>query len=86
MPGTSQFVGAGVACINQAGQVLMVRRQDNGQWDFPGGRAEVGESTEAAAARELLEETGVAAHDLELLGVFSGPETLHTYPDGNTVA
>ena len=64
----------------------MVRRRDNGLWDLPGGRVEVGEATEDAARRELHEETGIAAGALSLLGVFSGPDTLHTYPDGNVVA
>ena len=81
-----QLVGAGVACVNPAGAVLLIRRRDNGLWDLPGGRVEPGEATEAAARRELLEETGLEAGPLELLAVFSGPETLHTYPDGNTVA
>ena len=81
-----QLVGAGVACLNLAGEVLLIRRRDDGLWDVPGGRVEVGEGTEAAARRELLEETGLEAGPLELLSVFSGPEALHTYPDGNTVA
>ena len=84
--GPVQLVGAGVACLNPAGEVLLIRRRDNGLWDVPGGRVEVGEATEAAARRELQEETGLEAGPLELLSVFSGPETLHTYPDGNTVA
>lgn len=81
-----QLVGAGIACLNEGGEVLLVRRGDNGHWDVPGGRVEPGESAEAAARRELLEETGMQAGALRLLGVFSGPETLHTYPDGTTVA
>ena len=81
-----QLVGAGVLCLNGAGEVLMVRRADNGQWDLPGGRVEPGEETQAAALLELREETGLTALGAELLGVFSGPDTLHTYPDGNTVA
>ena len=79
-------MGAGVACLNPAGEVLLIRRRDNGLWDVPGGLVEVGEGTEAAARRELLEEIGLKAGPLGLLAVFSGPDTLHIYPDSNTVA
>ncbi|GGJ61926.1 NUDIX domain-containing protein [Deinococcus aquiradiocola] len=81
-----QLVGAGVLCLNARGEVLLVRRGDNGRWDVPGGRVEPGEATDAAARRELHEETTLTAGAFSLLGVFSGPDTLHTYPDGNTVA
>ncbi|WP_456828831.1 NUDIX domain-containing protein [Deinococcus sp. UYEF24] len=81
-----QLVGAGVLCLNGGGEVLMVRRADNGEWDIPGGQVEPGEEVQAAALRELREETGLHVTESELLGVFSGPDTLHTYPDGNTVA
>ncbi|GGQ92675.1 NUDIX domain-containing protein [Deinococcus ruber] len=81
-----QRVGAGVACLNSAGELLMIRRRDNGRWDLPGGGVEPGEDVEHAARRELHEETGLTPHDLHLLGVFSGPEAVHTYPDGNVVA
>ena len=42
---------------------------------------ELGENTEAAARRELLEETGLTAGKMTLFGVFSGPEMRYTYPN-----
>lgn len=78
-----QRVGAGVAVLRGA-EVLLVRRQDNGLWDIPGGRVEPGERVEDAARRELLEETTLSVERLRLLGVFSGPQHRHTYPDGNS--
>jgi ADP-ribose pyrophosphatase YjhB (NUDIX family) len=53
--------------------VLMVRRARppfQNMWSFPGGRIEAGETAETAARREVLEETGIFAGDLMLLGVF----------------
>ncbi|WP_235692740.1 NUDIX domain-containing protein [Deinococcus aquaedulcis] len=73
--------GAGVAVV-QGGQVLLIRRRDNGLWDVPGGGAGPGETPETTARRELLEETGLKVGALSLVGSFSHP---HTYPDGNVV-
>jgi len=39
-------------------QVLLLQRPD-GDWGFPGGKIEEGETPDAAARREMLEETGV---------------------------
>ena len=53
----------GVICFKDD-QVLLIRRKNPpraGEWSLPGGRIEIGESEEAAALRELIEETGVRA-------------------------
>ena len=46
------------------GRILLARRTEGrdlaGSWEFPGGKREPGESTEAALARELHEELGIA--------------------------
>ena len=45
-------------------KVLVIQRGTaprKGEWSIPGGRIEDGESEQAAALRELLEETGVTA-------------------------
>lgn len=81
-----QKVGAGVALRGDRGEVLLIRRRDNARWDLPGGGVNVGEETEAAARRELREETGLSAGPLRLLGVFRDEAHRHTYPDGNVVA
>lgn len=52
-----------VALVRE-GRVLLVRRgrePGRGIWAFPGGRVEPGESREAAARRELAEETALSA-------------------------
>ncbi len=79
-----QLTGASVI-IYQDGKVLLQQRKDNLCWAYHGGRVEMGEQVEAAAKRELYEETGLVANSLRLYGVFSGEDHYHVYPDGNEV-
>ena len=60
-----------LAVVLRESEVLLVRRAnppDAGLWGFPGGKVEWGETVEEAAARELLEETGVRAVPGAVLG------------------
>jgi len=53
-----------IAVVVHEGQTLLVQRRNPpnaGLWGFPGGHVELGETALEAAARELLEETGVTA-------------------------
>jgi 8-oxo-dGTP diphosphatase len=56
--------------------VLLIQRRKppfEGAWSFPGGFANVGETLEQAALRELEEETGVHIAHLEQLHAFGDP-------------
>ena len=77
--------GTGVFPVRD-GKVLLQRRADNGLWTMHGGAIEIGEVPEDAAKREFFEETGLRANALELIGVFSGPDTRYTYPNGDQVS
>jgi ADP-ribose pyrophosphatase YjhB (NUDIX family) len=66
-------VGCGVIVRDHAGLVLLERRSDCGMWGLPGGRIEPGETVEAAARREVFEETGLEVRITRLLGVYSDP-------------
>src|SRR5437879_11623384 len=59
-----------------APSVLLIRRKHDtfaGMWALPGGFVDMDESLEAAARRELYEETGVEAAELEQLHTFGDP-------------
>ncbi|MFZ5586055.1 MAG: NUDIX domain-containing protein [Thermodesulfobacteriota bacterium] len=53
--------------------VLIQRKNPPLGWALPGGFVDYGETVEAAAAREMAEETGLAVELLGVLGVYSDP-------------
>ena len=64
-------------------KVLLTKRADNGRWCLPGGHMESGESAAEACEREVLEETGLKVRVKRLIGVYSDPDQLVIYSDGN---
>jgi len=54
--------------------VLIERLNPPHGWAIPGGFVDVGETVEAAAIREALEETGLSVTLKSLLGCYSRPE------------
>jgi 8-oxo-dGTP diphosphatase len=57
-------------------RVLLIKRKSDpfaGGWAIPGGFVEIDEALESAARRELKEETGVEAGELQQLGAFGDP-------------
>ncbi|NES25879.1 MAG: NUDIX domain-containing protein [Symploca sp. SIO3E6] len=63
-------------------KVLLTRRTDNGRWCLPGGRIDPGESFAEACAREVLEETGLEVRVKRLIAVYSDPNYIIEYADG----
>lgn len=64
-------VGVGTVVLDGA-EVLLVKRGRQpaaGKWSIPGGLVDLGETTEAAARREVLEECGIPVTILGVAGV-----------------
>lgn len=65
------FVGLGVI-VEKDGKILIGKRlagHGAGTYQIPGGHLEFGESFEACASREVLEESGVVITDLTLVSI-----------------
>lgn len=82
MPGPDEApTRVGIGLIGREGHYLIRRRRPGqimaGVWEFPGGKCEPGESPEAAAGRECLEEVGVPVEVGRLRARF-----VHRYPHG----
>jgi ADP-ribose pyrophosphatase YjhB (NUDIX family) len=75
LPGVSALV------FNDAGEILLGRRSDNGKWAVIGGIIDPGEEPAAACRREVLEETGVEIAIERISGVYMSPVV--NYPNGD---
>lgn len=64
------IVAVAAFVTNTQGQVLMLK-SPRGDWEFPGGQVEVGETLPQALRREVLEETGIVVEPQSLVGVYS---------------
>ncbi len=77
------LIGCSTVLLNPArDEVLLTRRADNGLWCLPGGMVDPGESISETAEREVLEETGLVVRVIRLTGVYSNPDRVIVYPDG----
>ncbi|GAB2640334.1 NUDIX hydrolase [Kribbella swartbergensis] len=69
--------------LNDADQVLLVRRADDGRWSLVAGILEPGEQPAVALVREIEEETAVVVEVERLVSMEALPPS--TYPNGDEV-
>ena len=77
---------ASIIVIDENNKVLLGKRSDNHKWGYSGGALEIDEYVEDCAKRELEEEMGITAEELEFFYVNSGPEAHYIYPNGDEVS
>ncbi len=66
------LVGVILIPVLPNGQIVLVKRRDNGLWSLPGGLVDWGETIPSTIARELVEETGLTLVQVgRLVGVYS---------------
>jgi ADP-ribose pyrophosphatase YjhB (NUDIX family) len=68
-----------VVVVDDAGELLLIRRTDNGNWAVPGGAVDLGESVAQAAVRETLEESGIECAITGIVGIYSDPKHVILY-------
>jgi ADP-ribose pyrophosphatase YjhB (NUDIX family) len=76
---------ANVIVVNDQGEILLIRRTDNGNWAVPGGGMDPGESITDAAVRETLKETGITCEITGLVGIYTNPRHVIRYTSNNEV-
>jgi 8-oxo-dGTP pyrophosphatase MutT (NUDIX family) len=82
---TSLVPSANVIVVNDQGQILLIRRTDNGNWAVPGGGMDLGESIIQAAIRETFEETGITCKITGLVGIYTSPRHVIRYTSNGEV-
>jgi 8-oxo-dGTP pyrophosphatase MutT (NUDIX family) len=75
------MAGVMAVVINDAGEVLLQRRRDNGQWGLPGGILDPAEEPGPATVREVWEETGIEVTVDRMIAIYAGKDQLVRYPN-----
>ncbi|MGV9678588.1 NUDIX domain-containing protein [Nocardia sp. NPDC003482] len=82
-PRPNSLVPGGSALVTDPeGRILMQRRGDSGNWSLPGGAMELGETLPQCVIRETKEETGLDIEITGLLGIYTDPQHVIEYEDG----
>ncbi len=82
-PAANSIVPAVSAVVtDDHGRILLILRTDNNYWSIPGGGIKPGETVKDATAREVKEETGIACEATGLIGIYSNPNHVAAYDDG----
>ena len=79
------FIPTAGLIICKDNKVLLQKRADNNEWAMHGGGIEPGEEVLDTLKREIKEELNIEPVNPEFLGVFTGKDLYHEYPNGDKV-
>ena len=82
---TTMVPSANTVVVNDAGEILLIRRTDNGNWALPGGAVDLGESLTQAAVRETQEESGIECEITGVSGIYTDPGHVILYTSNGEV-
>jgi 8-oxo-dGTP pyrophosphatase MutT (NUDIX family) len=74
------------AAVVRDDRLLLARHVDGGLWSTVGGSVDPDESPADAALRELMEETGLVAETIGIIGCYGGPANRLTYDNGDQIS
>lgn len=77
------FTSASGALVNDRQEVLLQERADTGNWGFPGGYMDFGETFTQTVQREFKEDAGIVVTPVKLLKIQDDDQ--YTYPNGDQV-
>lgn len=75
---------ASAIVVDDEGRILLHRRSDNKLWSIPGGAMAIGETIAQTVVREVREETGLEVEPSYIVGVYSDPNHVVEYDDGES--
>lgn len=81
-PVANSVVPSVTAAIRNGGKILLIHKIDNDYWALPGGGHDAGESLPRTVAREVKEETGLDVEVHRLVGIYTNPNHVMAYDDG----
>ncbi|WP_326671222.1 NUDIX hydrolase [Streptomyces sp. NBC_01257] len=67
---------------DKEGRLLVIHKTDNDLWALPGGGHDIGESIADTVVREVVEETGITVEIDSIVGLYTSPEHVLAYDDG----
>ncbi|MFF9237224.1 NUDIX domain-containing protein [Streptomyces sp. NPDC014801] len=67
---------------DDSGRLLLIHKTDNDLWALPGGGHDIGERIGDTVVREVLEETGIQVEVVSIVGLYTDPEHVLAYDDG----